>query len=70
MHRIYSYIGHIGIITAIPCVTAAMWELSGKFKKVPGGIYSAERLLEDPDPFLQEIMQRGVEIFFDGRGLN
>ncbi len=69
-HRTYTYIGHIGQITSIPCTVAALWELSGKFKKAPGGVYSPERLLEDPDPFLAEIMRRGVEIFFYEDGLN
>jgi len=69
-HRTYTYIGHIGIITSIPCVTAALWELNGKFKSVPGGVYSAERLLEDPDPFLEDVMRRGVEVFFYDNGLD
>jgi len=69
-HRTYSYLGHIGLITSIPCVTAALWELEGRFNDMPGGVYSAERLLVDPDPFLAEVMRRGVEIFFyeDGPG--
>jgi saccharopine dehydrogenase-like NADP-dependent oxidoreductase len=69
-HRTYTYIGHIGQITSIPCTVAALWELSGKFKKAPGGVYSPERLLEDPDPYLAEIMRRGVEIFFHEDGLD
>jgi saccharopine dehydrogenase-like NADP-dependent oxidoreductase len=69
-HRTYTYIGHIGLITSIPCTVAALWELSGKFKNVPGGVYSPERLLDDPDPFLSEIMRRGVEIFFYEDGLD
>lgn len=70
VHRTYTYIGHIGQITSIPCAVAALWELSGRFRKAPGGVYSPERLLEDPDPFLAEIMRRGVEIFFHEDGLD
>lgn len=70
VHRTYTYVGHIGIITSVPCTVATLWELSGKFKSAPGGIYSAERLLEDPDPFLKELMKRGVDIFFYKDGLD
>jgi saccharopine dehydrogenase-like NADP-dependent oxidoreductase len=69
-HRTYTYIGHIGQITSIPCVAAALWELGGRFKDIPGGVYSSERLLAAPDPFLTEIMRRGVEIFFHEEGLD
>jgi lysine 6-dehydrogenase len=69
-HRTYTYIGHIGQITSIPCAVAALWELTGKFKKIPGGVYSSDRLLENPDAFLAEIMKRGVEIFFYEEGLD
>jgi len=69
-HRTYTYIGHIGLITSIPCVTAALWEAKGNFKSKPGGVYSAERLLDDPDPFLKDLMSRGVEIFFYENGLD
>lgn len=69
-HRTYTYIGHIGQITSIPCTVAALWEFTGRFKDAPGGVYSPERLLADPDPFLADIMQRGVEIFFYEDGLD
>ena len=69
-HRTYTYIGHIGQITSIPCAVATLWELQGRFKDAPGGVYSSERLLADPDPFLEEIMRRGVEIFFSEDGLD
>jgi len=68
--RTYTYLGHIGQITAIPCVVAALWEASGGFRDIPGGVYSPERLLADPDPFLAEVMRRGVEIFFFEDGLD
>ncbi|HPI92055.1 MAG TPA: saccharopine dehydrogenase NADP-binding domain-containing protein [Deltaproteobacteria bacterium] len=69
-HRTYSYIGHIGLITSIPCAVAALWELGGRFGDSPGGVYSPERLLADPEPFLEELMRRGVEIFFHEEGLD
>jgi saccharopine dehydrogenase-like NADP-dependent oxidoreductase len=69
-HRTYTYIGHIGIITSVPCTVGALWEVSGKFKSAPGGIYSTERLLEDPEPFLKEVMRRGLEIFYYEDGLD
>ena len=68
-HRTYTYLGHIGRITSVPCVVAALWELEGAFRDIPGGVYAPERLLTDPDPFLTEIMRRGVEIFFHEDGL-
>jgi saccharopine dehydrogenase-like NADP-dependent oxidoreductase len=70
VHRTYTYIGHIGKITSIPCATAALWELTGKFKKKPGGVYSPDRILDNPDEFLNELMRRGVEIFFYEEGLD
>lgn len=69
-HRTYTYLGHIGQITSIPCVAAALWELEGRFRDMPGGVYSPERLLVEPDPFLADIMRRGVEIFFHEDGLD
>lgn len=68
-HRTYAYVGHIGQITAVPCVVAALWELDGRFKEAPGGVYSPERLLGDPEPFLSEVMRRGVDMFFHEDGL-
>lgn len=69
-HRTYTYIGHLGQITAVPCAVAALWELCGRFRDIPGGVYSPERLLADPEPFLAEVMRRGVEIFFHEDGLD
>lgn len=67
-HR--TYLGHIGIITALPCVLAALWEMEERFSAQPGGVYAAERLLTDPQPFIDELMGRGLEIFSYPRGLN
>jgi saccharopine dehydrogenase-like NADP-dependent oxidoreductase len=69
VHRTYTYLGHIGQITSIPCAVAALWELAGRFTDAPGGVYSAEKLLSDPAPFLAEVMRRGVDIFFHEEGL-
>ncbi len=60
--RYYTYVGHIADITSIPCFVATKWLLAGKFDKKPGGVYSAERLLDNPDLFLRELKRRSVEI--------
>ncbi len=64
VYRYYTYIGHIAELTAFPAVQAAWWLKNGKFDKVPGGVYSAERILTDPDEFLSELVQRGLEIYY------
>jgi hypothetical protein len=33
------------------------------FDNLPGGVYSADRLLEEPDGFIQAMKDKGVEIF-------
>jgi len=33
------------------------------FDNKPGGVYAAERILEDPDHFIGELRQLGIEIF-------
>ena len=58
----YTYLGHIAFITSAPCLQAAVWLHKGKFDKLPGGVYAPERLIEDPDPFLAELMKRGVDM--------
>lgn len=58
----FTYVGHIAELTSAPAYVAAKRLASGKFEGVPGGVYSAERLLEDPDPFLAELRALGVEI--------
>jgi len=60
----YTYVGHIAFITSAPCLQAAVWLHQGKFKKLPGGVYAAERLIEDPEPFLAELRKRGVEMAY------
>ena len=60
----YTYVGHIAFITSAPCLQAAVWLGQGKFKKLPGGVYAAERLIEDPGAFLKELQGRGVEMAY------
>ena len=64
VYRYYTYIGHIAQLTAFPTVQAALWLKQGKFKGTPGGVYSAERILTDPDEFLAELIGRGLEIYY------
>ncbi|MGB4290626.1 MAG: saccharopine dehydrogenase NADP-binding domain-containing protein [Dethiobacteria bacterium] len=61
-HRAYTYVGHIAEITSIPCLTAALRLGRGRWDHLPGGVYAPERIVEEPDDFLQELIDRGVEI--------
>ncbi|UCD85649.1 MAG: hypothetical protein JSU92_05515, partial [Deltaproteobacteria bacterium] len=63
-HRYYTGVGHMASITSIPTVVAALWVTEGRFDDKPGGVYSAERLLDDPEPFLEELTRRGVEMHY------
>jgi len=60
--KCYTYVGHIAELTAFPAVQAALWLKAGKFDKLPGGVYSGERLLTVPEPFLEELVARGLDI--------
>lgn len=60
----YAYIGHISFITSCPCLQTILWLEKGKFDHLPGGVYSPERLIEAPGPFLGELESRGVEIIY------
>jgi lysine 6-dehydrogenase len=60
----YTYVGHIAFITSAPCLQAAVWLGKGKFDKLPGGVYAPERLIKNPDPFLNELKKRGLEMEF------
>jgi len=60
----YTYVGHIAFITSAPCLQAAVWLCQGKFDHLPGGVYAPERLLEDPEVFLQELRTRGVDMTY------
>ncbi len=64
VYRYYTYIGHIAQLTAFPAVQAAWWLTKGKFKGKDGGVYSAERILDQPDEFLSELIGRGLEIYY------
>lgn len=57
----FVYVGHIAEITSFPAYVAAKWLCSGKFDDKPGGVYAAERILERPDPFLEELRALGVD---------
>lgn len=62
VERHYTYVGPIAHITSVPAYVAAKWELLGKFAHKPGGVYSPERILDDPDAFLAEVKALGVEM--------
>jgi saccharopine dehydrogenase-like NADP-dependent oxidoreductase len=64
VYRYYTYIGHIAQLTALPAVQAAWWLKKGKFNAKPGGVYSGDRILTEPDEFLTELIQRGLEIYY------
>ena len=64
VYRYYTYIGHIAVLTSLPAVQAAIWLNEGKFSKKSGGVYAAEKLLDNPDPFLSELIERGLEIYY------
>ena len=60
----YTYVGHLAFVTSCPCLQTILWLKRGKFDHLPGGVYAAERLIEDPGPFLKELESRGVEIAY------
>jgi hypothetical protein len=62
LYKYFTYVGHIAEITSLPAYLAAKWLWKGKFDTKPGGVYAAERILEDPRPFILELQQLGVEI--------
>ena len=62
MYQYYTYVGHIAEITSLPAYLAGKWLGAGRFNHLPGGVYAAERLLEDPDEFLQELKNLGLTI--------
>jgi len=57
-----TFVGHIAFITSCPCLQTMLWFARGAFDGLPGGVYSPERLIEDPGPFLDELIGRGMEI--------
>jgi saccharopine dehydrogenase-like NADP-dependent oxidoreductase len=64
VYRYYTYIGHIAELTSYPAVQACQWLKDKKFDKIPGGVYSPDRLLAKPESFLSELVDRGLEIYF------
>ena len=62
VQKCYTYVGHIAELTSFPTVQAAVWMSRGKFDDKPGGVYATERLLEEPDAFIEELKGRGLEI--------
>ncbi len=62
-YKYFTYVGHIAEITSLPAYTAARWLCQGRFDSLPGGVYAAERLLEEPSAFIDELKSRGIEIF-------
>lgn len=62
-YKYFTYVGHIAEITSIPAYLAAKYLLAGKFDYMPGGVYSAERLLPEPGEFIERLKAMGVEIF-------
>jgi len=60
----YTYVGHIADITSIPCFVALRGLARGDHADLPGGVYSAERLLVDPGPFLEETRSLGLTMEF------
>jgi lysine 6-dehydrogenase len=62
----FTYVGHIADITSIPAYLAGTWLGQGRFDDLPGGVYSAERLLDKPDTFIVGMKQLGVDLFESG----
>lgn len=60
--KTFTYSGHIAEITSTPAYLAAKWLCAGKFDHKPGGVYAPERLLDTPDPFIEELQSLGIKI--------
>ncbi len=63
LYKYFTYVGHIAEITSTPAFLAAKWLCAGRFDALPGGVYAAERLLVQPDAFIEGLKAMGVEIF-------
>ena len=61
-HLSYSYVGHIADITSMPVYLASKRLCEGAYDNLPGGVYAPERLLKDPDGFLDGLKGLGVDI--------
>ncbi len=63
IYKYFTYVGHIAELTSYPAYIAAKWLNQNKFNDIPGGVYSGERLLENPDPFIEDLKSLDMEIF-------
>jgi saccharopine dehydrogenase-like NADP-dependent oxidoreductase len=64
-YKYFTYVGHIAELTSAPAYLAAKWLRSRRLEGKPGGVYSGERLLDDPDLFLAELRAMGLAIAED-----
>ena len=62
-YKYFTYVGHIAEITSIPMYLAAKWCAAGAFDALPGGVYSGESLLAQPDVFIEAMKAMGVDIY-------
>ncbi len=62
-YKYFTYVGHIAEITSLPAYLAAKWLCAGQFDHLPGGVYAPERLLEQPEAFIKELKNLGIEIY-------
>jgi saccharopine dehydrogenase-like NADP-dependent oxidoreductase len=62
-YKFFTYVGHIAEITSLPLYVAGKWLHKKKFSKKPGGVYSAERILDDPRAFINDLKKLGVAIY-------
>jgi saccharopine dehydrogenase-like NADP-dependent oxidoreductase len=66
LYKYFTYVGHIAEITAIPMYLASKWCMAGRFDALPGGVYSGESLLKQPEAFIEDMKAHGIEIFESG----
>lgn len=62
-YKYFTYVGHIAEITSIPMYLAVKWCAAGAFDALPGGVYSGERLLAQPNSFIEALKAMGVQIY-------
>lgn len=62
VQKYFTYVGHIAEITSLPAYLAAKWLYQGRFDGKPGGVYAAERILDEPSEFLAGLEGLGVTI--------
>jgi len=55
-------VGHVADITSMPVYLAAKRLCEGAYDDLPGGVYAPERLLKNPDDFLEGLKKLGVDI--------